>query len=270
MSCDNGPNGAARSARTVARTRTCRSRPSSSPPARAPACGPSRPKPLHLICGRPMVMHVIHALEALDVDRTVVVVGHGAERVTKKVQEQAPGWANVAFVEQVEQRGTGHAVIVGLTAFPDDDLDDTSTVVVLPGDTPLLRVETIERLRRPPTRPRATAPRLLTARHGRPDRLRPGRAGQGRPGGPHRRAARRHARGARHRRGQHRHLRLPARPARAGAAPPLARQRPARVLPHRRHRRARRHGPPRRLGRRRGPGRDPGRQRPLAARPGRA
>lgn len=106
----------------------------------------ARPKPLHLICGRPMVMHVIHALAGLDVDRTVVVVGHSAERVTKKVQEQAPDWARVTFVEQAVQRGTGDATMVGLSAFPGDDLDDTSTVVVLPGDTPLLRPETLEAL----------------------------------------------------------------------------------------------------------------------------
>ncbi len=106
----------------------------------------TRPKPLHLICGRPMVMHVIHSLSALDVDRTVVVVGHGAELVTKKVQEQAPNSANVMFVEQTEQRGTGHAAIVGLTAFPEDDLDDTSTIVILPGDAPLLQASTIEEL----------------------------------------------------------------------------------------------------------------------------
>jgi len=106
----------------------------------------ARPKPLHLICGRPMVMHVIHALAELDVERTVVVVGHGAERVTKKVQEQAPAWAKVSFVEQTVQRGTGDATLVGLTAFPGDDLDDTSTVVVLPGDTPLLRPETLDAL----------------------------------------------------------------------------------------------------------------------------
>ncbi len=106
----------------------------------------TRPKPLHLICGRPMVMHVIHALAQVDVERTVVVVGHGAERVTKKVQEQAPSSANVTFVEQIEQRGTGHAAIVGLTAFPEDDLDDTSTIVVLPGDAPLLQASTIEEL----------------------------------------------------------------------------------------------------------------------------
>ncbi len=106
----------------------------------------TRPKPLHMICGRGMVMHVIHSLESLKVDRTVVVVGHGAERVTKKVQEQAPQWANVTFVEQEVQRGTGDAALVGLSVFPGDDLDDESTILVLPGDTPLLRPETIDEL----------------------------------------------------------------------------------------------------------------------------
>ncbi|MFM2077547.1 MAG: putative bifunctional protein GlmU [Actinomycetota bacterium] len=106
----------------------------------------NRPKPLHLICGRPMVMHVIHALEDVSPDRTVVVVGHGAERVTKKVQEQSPGWAHVTFVEQTVQRGTGDAAMVGLGAFPGDDLDDNSTVVVLPGDTPLLQPGSIDAL----------------------------------------------------------------------------------------------------------------------------
>jgi bifunctional UDP-N-acetylglucosamine pyrophosphorylase / glucosamine-1-phosphate N-acetyltransferase len=107
-----------------------------------------RPKPLHLICGRPMVMHVIHALAELDVARTVVVVGHGAERVTKRVAEESPAWAKVGFVEQSVQRGTGDAVAVGLTAFDDDvpEIDDPSTIVVLPGDTPLLTAETLTQL----------------------------------------------------------------------------------------------------------------------------
>ena len=106
----------------------------------------ARPKPLHLICGRPMVMHVIHALESVAPERTVVVVGHGAERVTKKVQEQAPDWAHVTFVEQTVQHGTGDAAMVGLGAFPGDDLDDTSTVIVLPGDTPLLQPSSLDEL----------------------------------------------------------------------------------------------------------------------------
>jgi len=106
-----------------------------------------RPKPLHQICGRPMVLHVIHALEQLHPARTSVVVGHGAERVTKKVQNSAPAWANVAFVEQVEQNGTGDATAIGMTALDGDDYDDEGAiVVVLPGDTPLLRAETLDDL----------------------------------------------------------------------------------------------------------------------------
>jgi bifunctional UDP-N-acetylglucosamine pyrophosphorylase/glucosamine-1-phosphate N-acetyltransferase len=94
-----------------------------------------------------MVLHVIHALELLRPERTALVVGHGAEQVTKKVQQLAPAWANVAFVEQVEQNGTGDAAAIGMTAFSGDDYDDDdSIIVVLPGDTPLLRPETLAEL----------------------------------------------------------------------------------------------------------------------------
>ncbi len=106
----------------------------------------NRPKPLHLICGRAMVLHVVYALERLQPERTAMVVGHRAEQVTKKVQQLAPPWANVAFVEQVEQNGTGDAAAIGMTAFPGDDYDDESTIVVLPGDTPLLRADTLDDL----------------------------------------------------------------------------------------------------------------------------
>ncbi|WP_420452823.1 bifunctional N-acetylglucosamine-1-phosphate uridyltransferase/glucosamine-1-phosphate acetyltransferase [Ilumatobacter sp.] len=106
----------------------------------------NRPKPLHMICGRSMVLHVIHALERLHPERTAVVVGHGAEQVTKKVQDMSPAWANVAFVEQVVQRGTGDAASIGMTAFDGDDYDDEATVVILPGDAPLLRPETLDEL----------------------------------------------------------------------------------------------------------------------------
>ncbi len=104
------------------------------------------PKVLHPLLGRSLVGHVLAATAALHAARTVVVVGHGAERVTKKVQEQSPHWANVSFVEQEVQRGTGDAALVGLSVFPGDDLDDESTIVVLPGDTPLLRAATIAAL----------------------------------------------------------------------------------------------------------------------------
>jgi bifunctional UDP-N-acetylglucosamine pyrophosphorylase/glucosamine-1-phosphate N-acetyltransferase len=104
----------------------------------------TRPKPLHLICGRAMLLHVIHALADVQPDRTALVVGHGAEQVTKKVQQLAPAWANVAFVEQAEQNGTGDAAAIGMTALGGDDYDDdVSTVLVLPGDTPLLQPATL-------------------------------------------------------------------------------------------------------------------------------
>jgi bifunctional UDP-N-acetylglucosamine pyrophosphorylase/glucosamine-1-phosphate N-acetyltransferase len=101
-----------------------------------------RPKPIHVICGLPMVMHVLHALDGLRMDHTVLVVGHEAEQVTKKVQDLAPTDLHVSFVEQTVQRGTGDAVLVGLTALHVEDNED-DTVLVLPGDTPLLRHDTV-------------------------------------------------------------------------------------------------------------------------------
>ena len=105
----------------------------------------SRPKPLHVLCGRPMVLHVVDALVDLpNLHRVVVVVGHGAERVTKTLQDEAPPKLNIDFVEQRIQRGTGDAISVALTAF-DDDLDDDD-LLVLPGDAPLVKTETLAAL----------------------------------------------------------------------------------------------------------------------------
>jgi len=104
-----------------------------------------RPKPLHLLCGRAMLLYVLDALGDCATHRAVVVVGHGAERVTKKLQDSAPA-AELDFVEQQEQRGTGDAVRVALTAFPNEEIDGDGDVLVLPGDTPLLRPATIASL----------------------------------------------------------------------------------------------------------------------------
>ena len=105
-----------------------------------------RPKPLHLLCGKAMLLYVLDSLLDCTVQRAVVVVGHGAERVTKKLQEHEPDLL-LDFVEQHVQRGTGDAVSVGLTAFPDEEIDlGDGDVLVLPGDTPLLRPSTIAAL----------------------------------------------------------------------------------------------------------------------------
>ena len=62
----------------------------------------ARPKPLHRICGRPMILHVLDALAELHVDRVVVVVGHHGEWVTKTLTENAPRGVEVDFVEQAD------------------------------------------------------------------------------------------------------------------------------------------------------------------------
>src|ERR1700734_205844 len=105
-----------------------------------------RPKPLHLLCGRPMILHVLDAMAEVDVRRVVVVVGHRGEWVTKTLVQHAPPTMEIEFVEQLTQTGTGDALAVGLTGLPDDDDDETEDVVVLPGDTPLLRPQTLAAL----------------------------------------------------------------------------------------------------------------------------
>src|SRR5207237_7888010 len=74
------------------------------------------PKVLHPLCGRPMLLHVIDALVALPLERIVVVVVHGAGRVTKTLQEQLAPDMPVEFVAQRVERGTGHASRAALTA----------------------------------------------------------------------------------------------------------------------------------------------------------
>jgi bifunctional UDP-N-acetylglucosamine pyrophosphorylase/glucosamine-1-phosphate N-acetyltransferase len=105
----------------------------------------SRPKPLHVLCGKAMVVYVLDALAGAGVSRAVVVVGVGAERVTKKLQEDGPDLV-IEFVEQRFARGTGDAAGVALTPFEDDEESDDAHVMVLPGNTPLLRPQTLRAL----------------------------------------------------------------------------------------------------------------------------
>ena len=171
------------------------------------------PKVLHPLCGRPMLLHVLDALVQLPIERIVVVVGRGAEDVTKTVQEQLVTDLPVEFVEQSVQRGTGDAMSVALTvsAF---DLDGEDDLLVVYSDVPLLRPETLAALavRAPARRRRGhDAHRARRRPHGlRAHRAR--RQGQRRA---HRRAGRRHRRRARDRRGEPVDLLLPPRAARA-------------------------------------------------------
>src|SRR5882757_3739342 len=91
---------------------------------------------LHPLLGRTLLGHVLHTIEPLGAQHQIVVVGHGAEQVTAYLAEIAP---NAEPVLQAEQRGTGHAVRTALDAAP----DVTGTVIVVYGDTPMLRSATL-------------------------------------------------------------------------------------------------------------------------------
>lgn len=97
----------------------------------------SLPKVAHRVLGVPLVSYVVEAAKAAGVDRVVVVTGHGAETVEGLIAD-----AGVSFARQTEPLGTGHAVMCALEATG----PLTGPVVVLAGDVPLVRPETIERL----------------------------------------------------------------------------------------------------------------------------
>ena len=109
----------------------------------------SRPKTLARICGKPMGMHVIDALACAGVEDAVVVVGHEAERVKASLSESGPSDMRIRFVEQAQLLGTGDALSVALTVLPDNlryNGSETPIVLVVPGDTPLITPETLEKL----------------------------------------------------------------------------------------------------------------------------
>lgn len=97
------------------------------------------PKVLHKIAGAPLFAHALASGAALEADRTVIVVGHGADQVRKAAHEIDP---DIEIVEQTEQLGTGHAVQQAQSHLADFDGD----VVVLFGDTPFVHPETLTRM----------------------------------------------------------------------------------------------------------------------------
>ncbi|HEX4509267.1 MAG TPA: NTP transferase domain-containing protein, partial [Burkholderiaceae bacterium] len=96
----------------------------------------TRPKVLHTLGGEPLLAHVLAAAQSLGPERCVIVTGHGAEDV-----EAAFAGEQRRFVRQVPQLGTGHAVQQAVPALPDDGI-----TLVLNGDVPLIRPETLHAL----------------------------------------------------------------------------------------------------------------------------
>ncbi len=94
------------------------------------------PKMLHPICGQPMLFHALEAAKAASTEQPVVVIGHGADEVRKAIGAAA------RCVVQVEQLGTGHAVLQAEAELK----GKTDYIVVTYGDMPLLRAETLQKM----------------------------------------------------------------------------------------------------------------------------
>ncbi len=94
------------------------------------------PKVLQPLAGQPILAHVLRAAKTLQADSIHVVYGHGGDRVREALAHEPVNW-----VLQAEQLGTGHAVAQAMPAIPDDH-----HVLVLYGDVPLVRAETLKNL----------------------------------------------------------------------------------------------------------------------------
>jgi bifunctional UDP-N-acetylglucosamine pyrophosphorylase / glucosamine-1-phosphate N-acetyltransferase len=95
-------------------------------------------KVVHEVAGKPIVQYVIDSVNELGVTDIFTVVGHQAESVKENISDK-----NVQYVVQSEQLGTGHAVMQVDPHFEDND---SSTVIILAGDCPLIKTETLKKL----------------------------------------------------------------------------------------------------------------------------
>lgn len=99
------------------------------------------PKVLHSLAGKPMLAHVIDSAKQLNPAKIIVVVGHGAEVVKQRFQDQA----ELGFALQQPQKGTGHAVQQAVDLLVGGEQASDMTLVLY-GDVPLVQAKTLQRL----------------------------------------------------------------------------------------------------------------------------
>lgn len=97
------------------------------------------PKVLLPVCGRPMIHFVLDSLQTAGFSQQVVVIGHRGDLVREELAARGEG---VAFVEQTQQLGTGHAVMQCREHLAGHD----GPVIVVAGDSPLLQAESLQKL----------------------------------------------------------------------------------------------------------------------------
>ncbi|MFB5284818.1 bifunctional UDP-N-acetylglucosamine diphosphorylase/glucosamine-1-phosphate N-acetyltransferase GlmU [Peribacillus sp. Hz7] len=93
-------------------------------------------KVLHPVCGKPMVQHVVEQVNQLQIEEIVTIIGHGAEQVQKQLGDVCQ------YALQAEQLGTAHAVMQAESVLAKQE----GTTLVICGDTPLIKAETMEAL----------------------------------------------------------------------------------------------------------------------------
>ncbi len=101
----------------------------------------AKPKVLHRLGGRALAQHVIDTAARLSARSVVVITGHGAEQVEAGLAAPAGGATALRYVRQEPQLGTGHAVQQAAPVLPDDGV-----TLVLSGDVPLTRADTLQAL----------------------------------------------------------------------------------------------------------------------------
>jgi len=110
------------------------------------------PKAAHTVCGKPMTRWIVDACIEAGVRDVVVVVGYQAQKVKEVLGD------DISYAEQTEQLGTGHACIQAMRHIP----KEVDTVLVFPGDTPLISADALGSLIEAHTAQRNSAT-LLTA-----------------------------------------------------------------------------------------------------------
>jgi len=102
-----------------------------------------RPKPLHMLCGRPMGSYVLDTLAKAGVKQCAVVTQADGVRISKRLSEESPD-INLRFVEVAEVSGHGEAALLGLSDL--EDIGEEEDLIITTADMPLLRTETVEEL----------------------------------------------------------------------------------------------------------------------------
>ena len=102
---------------------------------------PDKPKVMFEICGKPMIDHVVDLAFKVNADKVVPIVGHHREQVIDYLNNKFPG-KDIEYAVQEEQLGTGHALMQTEETLGDFD----GEILILSGDVPLLKFETVQKL----------------------------------------------------------------------------------------------------------------------------